>query len=247
MESFNIARKIFHSSSLIAVVLYYFEILDKFEWQIFEQNTRSIAFYFLMFVVTSMIIVDLLRFKFEIIQKIFMKSVGFMLKGHESDRFQAGIPYALGLAIGVALFPKAIVVSAVLFLQAGDPAAAYFGGKYGKHRFSNGKSLEGLIAGIAVALPTALLFIILHTIFSTDPTMALWEADSIHYGVFGILFAGATMGFAAELISKHGLLSDDNLIIPVVSGTVMTLLWFLYRDIPFSYILPDWRVLLLPI
>ncbi|MES0489611.1 MAG: hypothetical protein ABUK01_06455 [Leptospirales bacterium] len=247
MDSFNIARKIFHSSSLVPVILYYLEIFDGHEWQIFEHNTRSISLYFLILIVLTMLTVDLLRFKFEPVQKLFLKYVGFMLKGHETDRFQGGIPYFLGLTIGVILFPKVIVVAAVFFLQAGDPAAAYFGGKYGKHRFSNGKSMEGLIAGIAVAFPASLFFLTLHTMYGVDPTFTLWDANSIHYGVFAILFAGAVVGFTAELFSKNGILSDDNFIIPVVSGAVMTILWFIYRDIPFHLMLPDWKALFLPI
>ncbi|EMO76270.1 phosphatidate cytidylyltransferase-like protein [Leptospira kirschneri str. 200801925] len=48
----------------------------------------------------------------------------------------------------------------MLFLVIGDPTAAWVGTFYGKRRFSNGKSIEGIIAFIVVCTIVGFVFYI---------------------------------------------------------------------------------------
>ncbi len=76
---------------------------------------------------------------------------------HERNRVAAHIYFTAASFTVVYFFPKSVAVGAITLATLGDALAAIIGKTFGKHRFSNGKSLEGSLAyfltGIAVLLP----------------------------------------------------------------------------------------------
>ena len=76
---------------------------------------------------------------------------------HERDRVAAHIYFAAASFIVVYFFPKEVAVGAIALATLGDALAAVIGKSFGRHRFSNGKSVEGSLAyfltGIAVLTP----------------------------------------------------------------------------------------------
>jgi len=71
---------------------------------------------------------------------------------HERERVAAHIYFAAASFIVVYFFPPEVAVGAITVATLGDALAAIIGKSFGKHRFSNGKSLEGSIAYFLTAL-----------------------------------------------------------------------------------------------
>lgn len=121
----------------------------------------------------------------------------------------SGIPYyILATLLSIAIFPKPVAILGILYLAFGDPMASLIGILYGKFgmRFSNGKSLIGTVAGIAVCF--AIGFFYLRTLSLPPETTAI------------IALVGGIAGGTAELLPLD---TDDNFSIPIVSGFVLWL------------------------
>ena len=145
---FNVYRKAFHFSGIIFLIVYYADIFRNFPGDYFVENTRSVLFYALMAGSALMYILEILRFRFNIIQKWFILLAGKLMKPSEEQKIHGSIPLFLGVGLSIGFFMQEIAIICSLFLMVGDPCAAWFGGKMGKHRLKNGKSFEGFIAGI---------------------------------------------------------------------------------------------------
>lgn len=125
--------------------------------------------------------------------------------GREEERRFPGrgfFYYLLGSTLAVALFDKDIAMASIMVLALGDSFSRYVGQFYGKrkHPFSNTKLVEGWAAGIAAATVGAAFFV-------------PWYA-----AVVGSLVAMTIEVIELRLVRRT---IDDNLLIPVVTGTVM--------------------------
>ena len=143
------------------------------------------------------IIIDLGRSRDGWISKIFTKLFNKMLRPHELNGKLTGASYVLiSSFISVAIFPKEIAILALLFTAIGDTAAALYGIKFGKIKIWN-KTLEGSIVGLIACF-------IIASFFPQIPNI--------------VKFSGA---FAAMFIELLPIKIDDNLRIPLFSGTIM--------------------------
>ena len=71
---------------------------------------------------------------------------------HEKKSIGAHIYFALAAFIIVYFFPKDIAIGSIVVATLGDAIAAIIGKPFGKHRFKNGKSLEGSLAFFITSL-----------------------------------------------------------------------------------------------
>jgi len=71
---------------------------------------------------------------------------------HEKKSIGAHIYFALAAFIIVYFFPKDIAIGSIAVATLGDAIAAIIGKPFGKHRFKNGKSLEGSLAFFMTSL-----------------------------------------------------------------------------------------------
>lgn len=71
---------------------------------------------------------------------------------HERERVAAHIYFAAASFIVVYFFPMKVAVGAITVATLGDALAAIIGKSLGRHRFSNGKSLEGSFTYFVTAL-----------------------------------------------------------------------------------------------
>ncbi len=113
--------------------------------------------------------------------------------------------YLMGSTLAVALFEKNIAMASIIVLALGDSFSRYIGQFYGKikHPFSDTKLVEGWAAGIAAATIGAMVFV-------------TWYAALI-----GSIVAMTLEALELKMI-HHTI--DDNLVIPVVAGLIMTLI-----------------------
>ncbi|MCM8788814.1 MAG: phosphatidate cytidylyltransferase [Candidatus Omnitrophica bacterium] len=106
--------------------------------------------------------------------------------------------------ISVLYFPFPISVANLFFLTFGDAASAMIGSRFGRLHIFPGKTVEGMLGGIAINTVIGILF-------------------TFHFAVpFEILFAGVLAGSIIEVLPIK---IDDNLTVGIVPGILMTLLF----------------------
>ncbi|WP_048151120.1 diacylglycerol/polyprenol kinase family protein [Palaeococcus ferrophilus] len=86
----------------------------------------------------------------ELIERV-EREVDGIAREHERRGIASHIYFTLGALTVVYFFPPDIAVGAIAVATLGDAVAAMVGKPFGKHRFKNGKSVEGSIAYFAVA------------------------------------------------------------------------------------------------
>jgi len=198
----EIARKIIHMSSFLIVIFIYFA----------DKMTACLAtgiFFLLVFIGNS----ALLYSKFRFLNDIKVKYLSFLLRDNEKYGYVSSNWFLLGCFLSVLLFQKYIAMLGITVLIFGDAFAALIGIRFGKHRFKNGKSVEGMLAfigvsylflaGFAVALKPDIFFIIAALV--SIPVVAIFE-----------------------IYSKQ-LKMDDNLLIPILFGILMLFLLFVFE------------------
>uniref|UniRef100_A0AAV1UK86 Phosphatidate cytidylyltransferase n=1 Tax=Peronospora matthiolae TaxID=2874970 RepID=A0AAV1UK86_9STRA len=125
--------------------------------------------------------------------------------------------FLLGSAFSLALFQLRIARLAILHVSVGDPAAAFFGTLYGRHKLATvvgklggRKSLEGSIGCCGVAAIATFTVFIIERDFYFD----ISEDE-------GTAVAAGIIAAAAEMLNVGGW--DDNLTFPLLSGTFLQL------------------------
>ena len=119
-----------------------------------------------------------------------------MSRSNERNHFvTAPVFLAVGIILVLLIFPRNIAYASIVIVAVGDPLAAYVGGRFGRTHVGR-KSLEGFAIGTFAAFAL--------TLFLVPPSVGA---------------IGSMVGMTLELA---GIL-DDNLTIPLGSGTVMYL------------------------
>ncbi len=137
----------------------------------------------------------------------------WFLKHYERDEEKKNFPgkglifYFVGILLVMQLFDKDIAIAAILILALGDSVSHLYGAKFGKLRnLFNGdgkKLLEGTLAGTIAGALGAMLFI------------------PIPEAVLGSFVAMMVEVVKIDLNDKT---LDDNIIVPLVAGTVIFLI-----------------------
>lgn len=196
----EIYRKLIHLSSLWMPAAMYF------------LPAGLAALIFLMLTLANVLLEYGHYKQWPVIHPLYDLCFGRMLRNARGDgKFElSGSPYVLAAAfLTVLCFKTPVAVCAFTVMLLGDTAAALIGRKFGRRKFANGKSLEGVLAFIAAAV---LGLMVCGGIFTYPPLLYL-------YGFIGIVLAAG-----AELYEKK-LHIDDNLSIPLLLGAVMSLPW----------------------
>jgi dolichol kinase len=141
--------------------------------------------------------VDVLRMKNSLVRRWFLHIFGVLLREKESKRHLTGATMLfLGMLLTVFLFDEKQAVPALLFVGLADPAAAIVGRLWGKNRFLE-KSLEGSAAFYLTASFVILAF--------------------THYS-----WGGLVVALIVTVVELIPLGIDDNLLIPVLTGYLLS-------------------------
>ncbi len=193
----ELVRKLIHLTSLSIPIVYYFV-------------PRSAAIIILSILSAAAIILDLSRYFYPQVGKVFYSIFGFLLRRHEVDTQKKnlnGATYVLISAlICVIFFPKIFFITGFAILIISDSSAALIGRKFGKHKFL-AKSLEGTLA----------FFISASIVVLFTPKIANLSTEYL----IGII--AAAVGAIVENISFG--FADDNLSIPI---SICLTMWALY-------------------
>lgn len=229
-SGFNFFRKIWHILGLLIPLILF---LDPFQGMFgLVYPTRAVLVASLGGFFLLLIIVEVSRLTIPAFEKFFYKYFGFLMKESERKRLNGTVPYFLANLIVVLFFPPEIAILAVLFLVVGDPVAAYVGSKYGKTRFYNGKSREGILGFL---IPTFLVSIfVTYLITQSQPGsfFAIHHMGSIVWEIPLILGVSVGIACLVEFFASttfYGLL-DDNLFIPLAGAISLSVLSILFLD-----------------
>ena len=124
------------------------------------------------------------------------------VRAEEQVRESAMTPFAIAVLLTILAVPKLAALIAIYTLAIGDPLAAVVGIRFGRHRITHNRSLEGTLAFFAatVAIAVAVLR------WGTDSSTGMIAAAALGIGAVAMLL---------ELIPVR---VDDNLTIPIVVG-----------------------------
>lgn len=145
---------------------------------------------------------DVLRLSDHRLRRFFYRFFRSLIRRHEEEHLLGSTYLMVAALISVLLFEKQIAIASLSFLVLGDTAAAVIGKKYGRLRYG-GKSLEGSAACFLVCLVVGLLAL---------------------GGRAMPALAGAAAATIAEALPAP---MDDNMRVPILSGLVMQLIWYM--------------------
>ena len=146
----------------------------------------------------SAVCIEFSRGKVKFVDALFSSWLGIMLRDSETcGKFNGATWFLFGGTITVFLFAMPVAVPALLFLTIGDTFAAIGGKLYPVGKIGD-KTLSGTAAGITTSFGAAYL---------VNQTLPL-----------EVIFLGAVAAMGVELLPVP---LNDNLTIPVCSGTVM--------------------------
>ncbi|XDD44248.1 diacylglycerol/polyprenol kinase family protein [Leptospira sp. WS60.C2] len=229
-SGFNFFRKIWHVLGLvIPVTLYLDPFRDAFG---LVYATRAILVTSLGIFLVSLILLEIVRLTNAGFEAFFYRYFGFLMKESERKRFNGTVPYFLANLIVVCFFPAEVAILAILFLVIGDPFAAYVGSRYGKHRFYNGKSIEGVFGFLIPAFLFSVLVLFLITKSHPESFLSLVDHQGFTWTPIVIVLVSVLVSCATEFFSDttaKGLI-DDNLLIPVLGAISLSVLSLLYLD-----------------
>jgi len=152
----------------------------------------------LVAVALTALALDFLRLGHPRVGRFVRGLAGQALRRHEHAELAGSSYLALGCLLAAFLFPRPVAVAAMGYLILGDGLAGLVGRTLGRRRLAFGKSVEGTLAGLGANLLVGLL------------VLPAWP----------LALLGAVAASAIELLP---LPLDDNLAIPLISGT---LLWW---------------------
>ncbi|KAL3658522.1 hypothetical protein V7S43_016406 [Phytophthora oleae] len=166
-----------------------------------------------------------LRGRSEAVNAAYIKCFSSILRRYELSRevLPGAYYFLLGSGFSLAVFPLRVARLAILHLSVGDPAAAFFGTLYGRHKLmalvgklGGKKSLEGSLGCFCAAATATFLALVVEKDFyfdaKGDETLALAGTISL---------AAGTGAAAAELLDIGGW--NDNLTLPLLSGVFLQL------------------------
>lgn len=165
---------------------------------------RAFAVYLVLFL--GILSFDMARLRLPALNAWALERMGTLLRKGEANTLSGSPSYILGVALSLFLFDLPVALAAVLFLAFGDVAATIVGESWGRTKFL-GKSLEGTAAFVVAGLVAGLA----PHLFGRGLPLS-------------VLLTGAATAAVVEVLTPKWL--NDNLTIPLISGTVMT---FLFR------------------
>lgn len=210
-KSWEIPRKVFHSSIGFAVLYLYVSETD------LMIIVRSLS-YFLGVVVTA----DVLRLNIPSFEWLYEKVLGFLMRESEKQKVNGVVWYLVGVLFCLSLLPEDIACVSIMILSWADTAASVFGRLFGKYTpplpsppFATRKSLAGTIAAATVAGLTAALFWAT-PIAQIGRRRVLANEGSNPIPLSLLCIGSGIVGGVAEALELGGV--DDNLSLPILSA-----------------------------
>lgn len=199
-KDLHLQRKLFHMTGIMVSYLLINYLSEQSCWALY------------LFVGVPFMLWDFARLRVPQFNKTTLKYFSKVLRDTEKNNLSGTTFFILSLGITFFLFPKSVVLLAVLFLAIGDPVASFFGLLYGQDKIVGNKSLQGSLAAFVFCSVIAYFF------FSTKSIML----DHIIL----VSFLSGLIGAVSELFPVARL--DDNFTLPLMSSSLLTILFSLF-------------------
>ncbi len=196
----HLIRKVYHVLGVLVMIVLH------------HNMTRSQALYALAISAAIILSVDFGRQKIKFLNKVAYYVFGPFMRRNELHGITGTSNMVLGVYFMVYLYPQSVVTLTLYFLALGDPVASTFGILFGKDRLIGEKTLQGTTACFICCTVIAGLYYLNHNLMVDRFVMA-----SILSGLIGAF---------SELIPIGRL--DDNLTLPVISATLLYILFGLF-------------------
>lgn len=136
----------------------------------------------------------------------------FMIRAEEQLKESAMVPYLMGVLLTIITFPKEIALVGIYALAFADPLSAIIGIKFGKHKISETRSIEGSAA-----------------FFICTFLCSLAVLSGYYMGMtFSVVIISFILGAACTALDLFPLKIDDNLTIPLFTSTLLWVLTALF-------------------
>jgi dolichol kinase len=196
----HFARRLWHFSGVIVIFTLYAIV------------TPSQAPFVVIPFAVFMIGFDWLRLRRPALNRFFQWMFRPFIREDERHKLAASTAMMAGVTLIICIFPRNVVLLTLLFLALGDPAASYFGIKYGKDKLIGGKTLQGTLGAFGVCFLLAALF--------------FTKMDLMTDRLFIVCLLAGLIGAVSELVPIWKL--DDNFVFPVTSATLLTGLFYVF-------------------
>ena len=186
-----------HNSEFIRKLLHLSNLVIPFTY-LFYFDSKVEALIILLPITLLAFLIEYLRINSISVKNIFDKYLFSMLRNHEKSGKYTGATWVfISSTLSIGIFPKDIAIISLIYMSIGDTAAGLIGRKFGRIKIYN-KTLEGALAGFIVCLILGLMIDL-----NLSKTLV------------------AIGALSAAIIELMPISIDDNLIIPLFSGTVM--------------------------
>ena len=189
-------RKLYHCLMGTACFFLYAFFLD-----------RNQALWALGTVGGVLVVGDVLRFRFPLLNGLVVKYFGPVMRREQLKGPSASTYYVIALTLLTVFFPKPTVLISVLLLAFGDSAASLVGTQWGRRRVFGGKTVEGAAANFLASL------------------LVVYLAARFYFGLSAAdgLLLGWVSALASVVMEILPLPVDDNLSLPIGSAVILTL------------------------
>lgn len=196
----HLARRLWHFSGVFTMFL--------IAWKVPPPGALRIALCVSGFLVT----LDLLRLRFPWLNRKLIWAFRPVLRAAEAERPTGSTYMLLGVTLITYFFPRPVLMLTLLFFSMADPAAAWFGTRYGKDKLIGQKSLQGSGAAFVTCfILTVIYCLAFHTMTQRLVIVAV---------VCGLI------GAVSELIPIGNI--DDNFVFPVLCAALLTPAFILF-------------------
>lgn len=186
-----------HNSEFLRKLLHLSSLVIPFTY-LFYFDSKVEALIILLPITSFAFLIEYLRINSISVKNIFDKYLFSMLRNHEKSGKYTGATWVfISSTLSIGIFPKDIAIISLIYMSIGDTAAGLIGRKFGRIKIYN-KTLEGALAGFIVCLIVGLMI---------DLNLSKT-----------VVAIGA---LSAAIIEFMPISIDDNLRIPLFSGTVM--------------------------
>jgi len=223
-DPFYVRRKIQHSTSCFLIIL--------FRHILSFQSACFLLFCGCVFIFS----IHSLRLLFPAFNRYLIQTYGPILRKHEHHSLPGAFYVLLGTLIVLLFYPYPLNILAIIGLAVGDPCGGYLGSKYGRcgRRFRNGKSVVGLVANVVSTTLTCFVYFALvrNRVVMPPPSPSSVISSSLADPIMSVsvfvlwewsLLTGLTAGLV-EVVPFCG--ADDNLLVPVVTGLMLSMMQF---------------------
>jgi len=161
-------------------------------------SSKSLTLKILIPLALIFIMVEIIRFNINFINRIYIKILRDIMRVQEKKRFSGATYLLISSVLVIFFYDKSIAVACLLFLTLSDSAAALFGKRFGKIKIYN-KTLEGSLA------------------FLLSSLIIVYFIKSLNF------ITGVSGAITATFVEITLINIDDNLAIPIISSFVMWL------------------------